>query len=633
MSGTAAARRLDGAARAEIPASQPATVAAPQSNPARDVRESARPSVSARPTQPGAALASPSVKITGPQAALERRRFDQMLQRLGLASAAADGVITEAEARNVGVALSWLEKRAERSGDATRIDSYAELAGASAPVAAKKPAELLRAGADYLVIAPKARHDELTPLLNHRSLQGLRVALVDPADISAHYGQTGAAVIARFAKELYQRGTPKLRYLALIGEAQDIPTFRESRSANGHSYMSKPTYVSDNRFGDVNNDGTPEIAVGRLPISSDELLETTIDKLLRCETAPSGPWQSRMSVIDGDPAWSGTVNRAANWIADQEVSAAPADREVRRVSFNPASPIGGHHDAMVREELERGGLYVAYVGHGTERWVDGMVPNQVASIHPEQGAPFVTLTACLTGSFDSGESLTEALVEGDGPAVASIGASEVSMPHSNAAWARILGQEVAHGRGATVGDVFLTSKRRFADGEDGGLAGVLNGLGNLAMGDNTRLSHLYLYNLIGDPATPLRRPSALGGLRAPSRMDAGRAVNVAFQMPAGATTAYVTFERPTDEQPLPHDEDDTARLSVSARAANARAYNDRSAAVISAPIVGGRLGALVLPPNMQGGSYNMRVTVVGVDGVAAGVVEGVFVRQPLRSVG
>ena len=64
------------------------------------------------PPDPGS-----GVRVAQPDSPREGQYFDRLLERLGLADAMADGVITAEEAREVGIALSVLVGQAAKSRD------------------------------------------------------------------------------------------------------------------------------------------------------------------------------------------------------------------------------------------------------------------------------------------------------------------------------------------------------------------------------------------------------------------------------------------------------------------------------------------------------------------------------------
>ncbi len=608
---------------------------------------------------PGATALSPvfaGVRIRRPQAALEGRNFDRLIARMGLTQAVADGVITAFEARELGIAGSVLLQQAARSGDAQAIDGYVELAGITSARSAVHPlaaSELLNPAnaADYIVLAPRALHDALTPLLNHRASGGHRIALVDPRDVFKLYGKSGPQVLARFLHEARRQWSePQPRYVLLVGdgagEGPTVPTFQLSSRKQGHGWMLGSTFASDNPFGDVDHRGVPQLAVGRLPVDSAEELETTVAKIIAYEAVrPAGLWQTRALIIDGDPMWGHFIDAAVDWYARQEMHQVPGEYDVERASFNRGgSDEGAADEGRVRQRIDDGVLLVSYVGHGLSQWTDGITVQNAALMHPKGGEPVVALTACLTGEFANegkvdangvraGDSLAEELVEGNGPALAAIGASEVSIPHNNAAWARILSEEMLRGDATTMGDIVTRTKSRLADNDVDGLPGFAQALvdsflwlGSLfGLSTETRRAHLYMYNLMGDPATELRRPVQVD-VGTPAQLTPGHRIPLRLELPPGTRNgvAFVAIERPVGENTAAFEDPEAKGISdqeaIARRQRNAVRARERRVLMVAIPVVAGELeGDLILPPGITRGRYNLRVAVVGDERVAIGV--------------
>jgi hypothetical protein len=155
--------------------------------------------------------AVPVVRPTG----FEGRKFDQLIARLGLTEAVADGVVTRSEAETLGYAFEPFIAAAATRSSPQALDRYSELLGIVQGPKTLTAADLLNPTqrADYLVIAPTEFHAALAPLLAQRQVGGHQVALVDPAEIYRAVGSSGPEAIGEFVRRARETwAEPKLRF-------------------------------------------------------------------------------------------------------------------------------------------------------------------------------------------------------------------------------------------------------------------------------------------------------------------------------------------------------------------------------------------------------------------------------------
>lgn len=582
-------------------------------------------------------LKAPPLKVAAP-AGLEGRSFAALIAKLGLTEAVKDGVVTETEAQAAGLAMTPLLAAAAREGDTGALDDYSELLTA-APKTAAVTREQLSTGlkADYVVFAPAASHEALQPLLAHRALKGLSVALVDPAEVAAVKGK--AAPTTADLAEVVKRSGARFVMLVGSGRAEEVPAAQLDAKKYGHAYMNARSvngllkqqgtavrlaevFASDNAYGLPNKKGVPTVAVGRLPTQTPEELLSVVARIVDYEAELSGgEWQARMNVADGAPMWGKTKDRVIDKVAEHAVGkgADPAF-DTRRISHNPNQPTAPMAPGVQAEALRNGGLFFQYYGHGLSSGIDGLSTSSVALMgsDPSRPTPLVAIMACLTGQYAGGyggwgPSLAEELVT-RGPALSAIAASDISLPHSNAGFGAAIAEETLSGKSATVGELMVAAKRRYEKNDVKGVAGTISGAGHAAwsvgrvfkkLGDDEK-AHLYMYNLIGDPAMELRRPARVevGGPRAVRRGD-GMGLNVQLPPTLRDGVAYVSFDVP----------------------GGAGKPGTSSALTVAVPVRDGRLDGLVqLPPTMRKGRFNVRVTVTAEgEDAAVGVLEGVRV--------
>lgn len=596
----------------------------PENSPKKKARQT-QGAQKPRPVTAPAARPEASVPVASPSTAIDKLHFDKLVDRLGLRDAFADGVVTESELKAVGLASEPFQRAQYSDGSSGAVDSYYELLRAAGTLPGVKTwtAADLAAGvpnADYLVFTAKANTPRLMPLMNHRALEGRQVAIIDPDEVVKHY--MGALpkeeALARFVEDARARWTTPPKFLLLAGVVahnNTVPVHFEGKAKNGHAFMRAEQFASDNAYGAPDARGVPQVAVGRLDSVHADHLNEMVRTVIRYEaqTMP-GLWQTRAVAVDGSPNWGAATDKAVSAFAARETqdTANPAF-DNRALSFNQFSGQEKNATQSAQQKLLSDGLlYLGYAGHGGPWEIDGLKVENLWALNSAGNVPLVAITACYAGDFDRGNSLTLELVRRS-KAIGAIGASQVSMPHNNAAWARIMAEEVQSSKAATVGEVMINAKKRFAENDVDGWAATVNSIGEQGLGalgavgigsGSTKKSHLYLYNLAGDPAAKLRRPVQLEKLDAARTAQPGLDFPVKMKLPAGMekATVEVSFESPLNGE--------KARTMIAATGSTSTGQAEVS---------------VVLPPNMPKGTYNVRVAAVGETDVAIGVVTGVTV--------
>jgi uncharacterized repeat protein (TIGR01451 family) len=347
---------------------------------------------------------------------------------------------------------------------------------------------LQKGEAEYLVIAPETLETAAGELADYRRSQGLttRVVTLEAIHDEIGFGIPSPMNVKSFLALAHSRWSVPPRFVVLIGKG--TYDFMDSMG-KGDNLMtplmtSTPLglYASDVRFADVaGDDGVPEMMVGRIPVLSDDELRSFIRKLAAFESAGL----ERALFLSDDP------DTAGNFIADSDsvASLVPPGVNLDRVYLGQMS-IAAARSAMVGE-LRSGVGYTNYVGHGgLDRFAsEGLLVS--SDVHGLANAvpPIVASLTCSVGRFEipGWASLAEALVvEDGGGAVAAWSPSGLSYDSQamilNRAFVKALYDPETHYLGEAV---------------DGAMKSFSNGGGQLKF-------MLYIYNLLGDPATRVR---------------------------------------------------------------------------------------------------------------------------------
>lgn len=398
----------------------------------------------------------------------------------------------------------------------------------------------------YVAVVPPKLRQAIEPLLAHRRAEGLDVRVVDASQ--------GFGVVRRAVTDLDPR------YLLLVGDVDLVPAFEAAEA------------TTDRPWGDHDGDGLPEAAVGRIPSSDPAAVARVVARTIAYEAARSeGRWRKQCALVAGEGRFGALADAMIETMVQRILTnKVPLAYDVDLTYANPRSPYCWPPErfaARVVDRAREGALVMAYVGHGDQRSVDelrvkgpdGRVERYEvldagrASAIETDGPPIMIAIACWTGRYEAPEPCIgeELLLTGKGP-VAFLGATRISHPIPNALLAIAL-----------VGELFGDGPDRLGPALDRARASLVKDTGDPIRREILQLSlaimppselkyelprHVDMYNLLGDPALRLARPSREGALEA--RVDGQRLV-VRGKVAPGPRSVTVTLEVPRDQVARP----------------------------------------------------------------------------------
>jgi len=350
--------------------------------------------------------------------------------------------------------------------------------------------------ADYLVITHELFEDALQPLVEWRRDQGLSVQVVTIGEVydQFNYGLVDPAAIRdllRYARSNWAEPAPQ--YVLLVGDASY--DYRDNLKGTNKSLL--PTYLvetafsgqtaSDNWFVCLDEDDIlPDMAIGRLPVSTVGEARIVVDKIVAYEQgAPPGVWRGRILLVaDGeDPDFA----VQAELLAEES---APSSYEVVRVYAGSVDD----PQSVVAQELAEGSLIVNYVGHGSiDTWAKDRLfaSDQIGSMGNDGRQPLTILMSCLLGFFGHPERdamAEDLLLAEDGGAVAVFAPSSLTLSSDQGPLDRALVRALLTGEAPTVGLAVLQAKR------------------SLVWETQPQRDVLETFALLGDPALRLAGP-------------------------------------------------------------------------------------------------------------------------------
>ncbi|MBI3910006.1 MAG: hypothetical protein HY320_03625 [Armatimonadetes bacterium] len=305
---------------------------------------------------------------------------------------------------------------------------------APAAITANAPSAWYRMarGSDFVIIAHRLFQESLAPLKALRERQGLSVSVIDVEDLydEFNYGEKSPWALRNFLAWTRTQWRRAPHFVLLAGDATFDP--RNYLGAGDFDFV--PTQMvatavmetaSDDWFTDFNDDGLPDMAVGRLPFRSAQQAAAVVAKIVSYELAGANGGRRALLVADENAGFDFAA------ASTSLRTLLPTDMAVEQIT-------GGQRNVRAaRTELlagiAAGQTIVHYLGHGAaQNWAHGLLTTRDAdSLGNSQSLPFFIATTCLNGYFQDvgAESLAESLLDAaNGGAVAVWASSGLTQP-------------------------------------------------------------------------------------------------------------------------------------------------------------------------------------------------------------
>lgn len=345
----------------------------------------------------------------------------------------------------------------------------------------RAPGDLSLAGVDYVMIAHPSFVTGVERLAKHHRARGLQVKVVDVRDV---YDRHSGGVIDPLAIKAYvaEAHAAGVRFALLVGaDTYDyLNHVSQAVSFVPTLYARTDPVVRhapvDPLLADADGDGTPDLAIGRLPVRTGAELDSLIDKTLAYDAkAYGGTAVFAADVLDPD----------VDFTADSEafIDGLPAGWSVERAHVDVLGMAAAR--SRLLGELNAGRALTSYVGHSSPTaWTfGGLLRSGDAATLGNAGRPTVVVQwGCWNTYFVSPlvNALGNAfLLSGDRGAAAVLGATTLTDARAE----ELLGQRLMPritAPGATIGEAVLAAKQELA-AKNPGLVDVI--LGWTVLGD------------------------------------------------------------------------------------------------------------------------------------------------------
>jgi Ca2+-binding RTX toxin-like protein len=353
--------------------------------------------------------------------------------------------------------------------------------------------------ADYLLIAPAALLDAAQELADHREAEGLSPMLVELQDIYDEFafGSPDPNAIRDFLGYAHANWETAPEYVVLVGKGSF--DYRDILGMGGNFMPPVMVRTKDGLFSSdtsladfLDDDGLPDVAIGRLPVSSGEELVATIAQILDYE-------DSIETLRDEITLFADQTEPRSNFAmsSDSAAEGIPLDWNATAVYRSELEDLESTR-ALFFDEVRKGPRLVNYLGHSglTAFGLQETLLNieDLDSMVVDGAQPIFANMTCVSSRFavPGLVSLGEAMLLSDEAGVAVWGPSGLSINEQATMLSRELINQLSAGDEFRLGRMINQALPAVADMEFG-------------------RDMIEIYHLFGDPALRVAKSDDGGG--------------------------------------------------------------------------------------------------------------------------
>ncbi len=380
--------------------------------------------------------------------------------------------------------------------------------------------------ADTLVVRPKNWAAALKDWKQYREKQGHAILELD--------AELGAEELKKSVREAARQN--QLRFIVLAGDVQSgVPTYYHTSTAMVQ-FGGTPSLASDHDYGDLDDDGCPELAVGRVPAQSSDQLKAYLARVIEYEgNQDFSTWRRDVHVVAGVGGFGVVTDSVIEMTTRKFLSeTVPAWVNLSMTQASLSSLYCPDPLTFCDTTLDRmndGGAFWVYIGHG---WIDQLDTIRVGNNHHPiflkqhvkevqvKQPPIAIFLACYTGAVDAKDDcLAEQLILKPTGPIAAIAATRVSGPYGLAVLSDGLLRGYFEQKIETLGSLMLDAEKaslddaRFATLSDSkSQLGMINSIATAMTPKGydlkaERQEHVWQMNLLGDPLMRLAHSAKL----------------------------------------------------------------------------------------------------------------------------
>lgn len=402
--------------------------------------------------------------------------------------------------------------------------------------------------ANVLVVCPQPFADALSPWIERRASDGLTVRVIAPQ-----------SNVSTQQKKIREASDDNTKYLVLVGDAPVIGTFCDVKSEIPTHYKkttvtakwgSTKSLPTDFPYGDVDDDGSADLAVGRIPISKPAELTDYIKRVAAYEESQNfGQWRNQVQLVGGVGGFGALADSAIESVTRSVITTVLPRATQTTVAYasqgHPFCPTGKSFTDCVIDRYDSGCRFWVYAGHGQVTELDRFPQtragrpvldrNSIARLNAKaDSSPIALLLCCFTGAYDASEDcFSERLLLHSGGPIAVLSGSRVTMPYGNATAAVGLIDGVYEQKLERLGDAWLVALNQMTAPDDQKKSSIRMMIDSMALMvspagtklTDERSEHTQLYNLLGDPTLRMQ-PSGDIELKAATGYDKGKPIDV-----------------------------------------------------------------------------------------------------------